>query len=203
LAVPIKSGNNLVGVMAGAMNIDEISKYIANWKKGETGFAFLVDEKGKVVAHQIKQYVTKQKNLSRHPLIAAFRKGTWTTKTINFKNEDGNSALGHVRGIKYGWALAIQQENQEVFEPLKRVQNFAISLFIVTIVIVTIIALSSARAIVTPVMKLTDVAERMSLGDLNMQINIPSKDEIGLLAQAIKRMQTSLRLAMERLRKKR
>jgi HAMP domain-containing protein len=47
------------------------------------------------------------------------------------------------------------------------------------------------------------VAERMSLGDLNMQINIPSKDEIGLLAQAIKRMQTSLRLAMERLRRKR
>ena len=52
-------------------------------------------------------------------------------------------------------------------------------------------------------MTLTDVAERMSLGDLNMQINIPSKDEIGLLAQAIKRMQTSLRLAMERLRRKR
>jgi methyl-accepting chemotaxis protein len=203
LAVPIKSGNNLVGVMAGAMNIDEISKYIANWKKGKTGYAFLVDEKGKVVAHQIRQYVIKQKNLSRHPLIAAFRKGKWTTETINFNNENGNSTLGHVKGIKYGWALAIQQENQEVFAPLKRVQNFAISLFIVTIVIVTLIALSSARAIVTPIKKLTDVAERMSLGDLNMQINIPSKDEIGLLAQAIKRMQTSLRLAMERLRKKR
>jgi HAMP domain-containing protein len=37
----------------------------------------------------------------------------------------------------------------------------------------------SARTIVTPIAKLTDVAERMSLGDLNMQINIPSKDEIG------------------------
>ena len=156
-----------------------------------------------MVAHQIRQYVIKQKNLSRHPLIAKFRKGKWTTETINFNNENGNSTLGHVKGIKYGWALAIQQENQEVFAPLKRVQNFAISLFIVTIVLVTLIALSSARAIVTPIKKLTDVAERMSLGDLNMQINIPSKDEIGLLAQAIKRMQTSLRLAMERLRKKR
>ena len=72
-----------------------------------------------------------------------------------------------------------------------------------TIVIVSFIAWISARAIVTPIMKLTEVAERMSLGDLNMQINIPSKDEIGLLAQAIKRMQTSLRLAMERLRRKR
>lgn len=203
LSVPIHQGNNLVGVMAAAMNIDEISKYVALWKKGETGFAFLIDEKGKVVAHQHKQYVVKEKNLSSHPLIAAFRKGKWTTKTLTFKNDKGKPTLGHVRGIKYGWALAIQQESDEVFESLRRVRNFAISLLIVTIVLVSLIAYISARTIVRPIMTLTDVAERMSLGDLNMQISVPSKDEIGLLAQAIKRMQTSLRLAMERLRKKR
>jgi methyl-accepting chemotaxis protein len=202
LSVPIYQQNNLVGVMAAAMTIDEISKFVANWKKGDTGFAFLIDDKGKVVAHQRKQFVVTQKNLSRHPLIAAFRKGKWTTKTLTF-NQDGKPTLGHVRGIKYGWALALQQETREVYAPLKRVRNFAVSLLIVTIVLVSLIAFISARTIVRPIMTLTDVAERMSLGDLNMQINIPSKDEIGLLAQAIKRMQTSLRLAMERLRKKR
>ena len=71
------------------------------------------------------------------------------------------------------------------------------------ILLVAAIAWFSARAIVTPIMKLTDAAERMSLGDLNVKIDIKSKDEIGLLAQAIGRMQTSLRLAMSRLRKKR
>jgi methyl-accepting chemotaxis protein len=203
LSVPIYQQQNLVGVMAAAMNIDEISKFVANWKKGETGFAFLIDNKGKVVAHQRKKFVVTQKNLSRHPLIAAFRKGKWTTKTLTFKNTNGEPTLGHVRGIKYGWALALQQESQEVYEPLKRVRNFAISLLFVTVVLVSLIAYMSAKTIVKPIMTLTDVAERMSLGDLNMQINVPSKDEIGLLAQAIKRMQTSLRLAMERLRRKR
>jgi HAMP domain-containing protein len=52
-------------------------------------------------------------------------------------------------------------------------------------------------------MQLTDATERMSLGEMNVKIDIKSKDEIGLLAQAIGRMQTSLRLAMGRLRKKR
>jgi methyl-accepting chemotaxis protein len=203
LSAPIYRQENLVGVMAAAMNIDEISKFVANWKKGNTGFAFLIDNKGKVVVHQRKQYVVKQKNLSRHPLIAAYRKGKWTTKTLTFKNQDGKPILGHVRGIKYGWALALQQESQEVYEPLKRVRKFAISLLFVTVVLVSLIAFMSAKTIVKPIMTLTDVAERMSLGDLNIQINIPSKDEIGLLALAIKRMQTSLRLAMERLRKKR
>jgi len=68
---------------------------------------------------------------------------------------------------------------------------------------VLIIAWFSARAIVIPIMNLTDAAERMSLGELNVKIDVKSKDEIGLLAQAVGRMQTSLRLAMNRLRRKR
>jgi methyl-accepting chemotaxis protein len=52
-------------------------------------------------------------------------------------------------------------------------------------------------------MKLTDAAERMSLGELNVKIDVGSRDEIGLLAQAVGRMQTSLQIAMRRLRKQR
>jgi len=203
LAVPIMSEDKLVGVMAAEMNVDEISKHIAKWKKGKTGFAFLVDDKDKVVAHQLKQYVLKQKKLNSHPLVESFRKGGWTTKTFPFKDENRKKYIGHIRGINYGWALAIQQEEQEVFASLKRIQKFAVILLILTIALVLLIAWISARAVITPIKKLTEVAERMSLGDLNMKINIPSKDEIGLLGKAIKRMQTSLRLAMERLRQKR
>jgi len=203
ISVPIKTGNRLVGVLAAAMTIDDLSKYIAKWKRGETGFAFLLDEKGKVVAHQVQSYVESQKNLNSHPLIAAYRKGSWTTLSTNFTSEKGKPSYGHVRVIDRGWTIALQQEDAEVFAAIKRVQLVALILLAATVVLVSLIAWFSARAIVTPIMKLTEVAERMSLGDLNMQINIPSKDEIGLLAQAIKRMQTSLRLAMERLRRKR
>ena len=203
LAVPIKNGNRLVGVMAAAMTLDEVSRYVVTWSRGQTGYAFLIDEKGKVVAHQRRAFVVKQKNLRRHPLIASYRKGNWTTHTTEFVDEKGNQALGHVRSTNYGWALALQQDAEEVFAHVKSVQIFAIILLVSTIVLVSLVAYFSARAIVNPIKKLTDVAERMSLGDLNIQINVPSKDEIGMLAQAIKRMQTSLRLAMERLRRKR
>lgn len=48
---------------------------------------------------------------------------------------------------------------------------------------------------------MVDAAARMSLGDLDVQINIASKDEIGMLARSIGRMQTSLAYAMKRLKK--
>jgi len=203
LAVPINAGDKLVGVMAAAMTIDEISNNIATWRQGQTGFAFLVDEKGFVVSHPDKQFVTKRKNLNSHPLIASFRKKGWLTTTTKFTDENGETAFGHVRSNNYGWALVLQQQNKEVFESFNRVQEFALILLAGTIMLVLIIAWFSARAIVTPIMKLTDAAERMSLGELNVKIDIKSKDEIGLLAQAIGRMQTSLRLAMNRLRRKR
>ena len=203
LAVPIKSNGQLVGVMAAAMQVDEISQNIAMWKQGETGHAFLVDEKGFVIAHPIKQYVTTRKNLNSHPLIANFHKRGWTTITTQFTNSNGAISLGHVRSNNYGWALILQQEADEVFEGLNRVQEFALILLGCTVLIVSIIAWLSARAIVTPIRKLTDAAERMSLGELNVKIDVKSRDEIGLLAQAIGRMQTSLRLAMNRLRRKR
>ncbi len=203
LSVPIKSGEQIVGVMAGAMTVDAISQNIATWKAGKSGRAFLIDEKGFVVAHPVKQYVVKRKNLNSDPLIANFRKRGWTTITTQFKNSKGNPTLGHVRSTKKGWALVLQQEEAEVFKSLDLVQRSALILLACTILVVTIIAWLSARAIVTPVRKLTDAAERMSLGELNVKIDIKSRDEIGLLAQAVGRMQTSLRLAMNRLRRKR
>jgi len=202
LAVPIISAGRTVGVMAAAATIDDISKNVARWRRGRTGFAFLVDETGKVVSHQVKQYVVQQKNMNRHPLIRAYRKDR-KAKTFIFKDDRGRDVLGHVRGNRYDWALVIRQESEEVFEPLKGVQQFSLILLIATIFVVSIIAWFFARALVKPIMTLTDIAERMSLGELDNKVNVKSKDEIGLLAMAIERMRISLNLAMGRLRRKR
>ncbi len=49
---------------------------------------------------------------------------------------------------------------------------------------------------------LSETADRISLGDLNRDVQIRSKDEIGGLAEAILRMQASLKFAIERMSKK-
>ena len=203
MAVPIRDGNRLVGVLAAAMTVEDISKKTATWKMGATGFAFLLDEQGNVVSHPKQQYAENRENLNNTPLISAFRKKGWTSITTPFAGEKGQTAIGHARSNSYGWVLALQQDENEIFETLDIIQNFALTLLAVTVLLVVAIAWFSARALVTPIMKLTDAAERMSLGELNVKIDVKSRDEIGLLAQAIGRMQTSLRMAMNRLKKKR
>lgn len=201
IAVPIRKNNQTIGVMAAAMTRDAISKRIANWRQGKTGYAFLVDQNGKVVAHQVADFVVKQKDLSKHQLVQAAKakKGG----LIEFKEDNGQDAIGLAKTTQWGWTLAIQQGKKEAFSQLKEAQAFAFILMGATFVIVVIIAYIASRAIVTPIRKLTDAANRISVGELGVEIKNKSKDEIGDLAEAITRMQDSIRLSIERLRRRR
>ena len=86
-------------------------------------------------------------------------------------------------------------------ELYRSVVNIVITAIVLNIAIFLAVFVTFRKIIIQPVMKLTDVAERMSVGDLNAKIDIESKNEVGLLAEAIRRMQFSLRLALDRLRK--
>lgn len=202
LAVPIKKDGVVIGVMAAAMTVEELSRRVATWKRGASGFAFLLDEKGFVIAHPQKKFIEARENLNTHPLIAAFRKKGWTSISTSFPGEAGQPALGHARSGSTGWVLALQQDESEVFENLIVMRNFAVWLLAVTVALVAAIAWFSSRKLVKPIRKLTDAAERLSLGELDLKIDVASRDEIGLLAQAIGRMQTSLQIAMRRLQRK-
>jgi methyl-accepting chemotaxis protein len=200
LAIPIRSEGKVVGVLANAMTVQDISKKIATWHQGGSGFAFLVDESGKVIAHPVDDYYLKEKKLNQHPLIAAFMAGQ--NGSLAFAGDSGSLCVGYVCGTKYRWALAVQQEEREALSTLWRMQQFAYFLLAATVGMVLAVSWFLARSLVRPIRNLTDAADRMSLGDLNVEIKATSKDEIGKLTEAIARMQDSLRLSIERLRRR-
>ncbi len=201
LAVPITKNDAIVGVLAAAMTRDAISKRIATWRQGKTGYAFLVDENGKVIAHQIPDFVQKERDLSRNPLVKAANANQ--RGLVEFKGTGGKPEIGFSSKTNLGWVLAIQQARAEAFQSLKEAQTFALILLGATFITVVIIALLASRAIVKPIRTLTDAANRISVGELGVEIKTKSRDEIGDLAEAITRMQDSIRLSIERLRRRR
>ncbi len=62
-----------------------------------------------------------------------------------------------------------------------------------------VVSVFLARRILRPIRRLTDLADRMSLGDLDTPIGMESKDEIGELARSLERIRASLKAAMVRL----
>jgi HAMP domain-containing protein/cell division protein FtsL len=81
-------------------------------------------------------------------------------------------------------------------------RNINILILIATLFIISIAILIYGYRITKNIKYLTDTADRISVGDLDVKIEVKAKDEIGSLADAISRMQDSLRLSIERLRKR-
>ena len=70
------------------------------------------------------------------------------------------------------------------------------------ILLIGIIVLVYANRLIGKIESLTNVADRISAGDLEIKIEMKSRDEIGELAQAIARMRDNIRLYIERLQQR-
>ena len=71
-----------------------------------------------------------------------------------------------------------------------------------TLLLIGIIVSIYGHRLSSKIRSLTDVADRISVGELGIEIETRSQDEIGELADAIGRMQESIRLSIERLRRR-
>ena len=60
-----------------------------------------------------------------------------------------------------------------------------------------------SRSVIGPIRSLSQVADRISMGDLDTAIKVKAKGEVGVLAESIERMQMSVKAAIERLQKRR
>ena len=199
-AVPIKNTAGTVGVIVHSIQIDKISKQVISNEAGNTGFAFLVKNKQALDAYQIDIYGFRQKQLNWSPLIGAYKSGQ--TGGVSFQNQKGESVLGYIGRTKFGWGIAIQKDEIEVSVLIDQLMSFAYLLLVIIIGFVSIVAWFSGRALSKPIIKLTDAANRISIGELDMEIRTKRKDEIGDLSEAIARMQDSIRISIERLRRR-
>jgi HAMP domain-containing protein len=72
----------------------------------------------------------------------------------------------------------------------------------VTLVILLMVIYFYSRSVVRPIRYLSQVADKISMGELDTPIRIKAKGEVGALAASIERMQASVKAAIERLQKR-
>jgi len=59
-----------------------------------------------------------------------------------------------------------------------------------------------ARSVIKPILHLAEVADKISMGELDTPVQVKAKGEVAVLADSIERMQTSVKAAIERLQKR-
>jgi HAMP domain-containing protein len=136
-------------------------------------------------------------------------KGYYTWKDSDNKIRKKFMVCTPIEGTKYVIAATtyLEELTQSVTELKNRSHILARRLtttitisLLATLVLIGAIVLMYSFRLTRKIRRLTEVADRISIGDLDAEISVRSKDEIGELAEAITRMQESIRLSIRRLR---
>lgn len=110
--------------------------------------------------------------------------------------------------VFYLWQVGISsrllaQENAAIFTRLAEKEILVVLvIFGATLLLIGIIVIVYAQRLTGKIKALTEVAERISGGELEVEVGIKSRDEIGELAEAIVGMRNYIRLSVDRLRRR-
>jgi len=206
---PIYSKGSLpkvVGVFGFSAELTVISKAIVGDKIGETGFSFLLDETGRLVAHPDKRKTDdaaadKGEDFRKHPAFLARPQNAAQRQNQSFVTYTSESKewLGIVTAMANGWTLVTQMEKSEALQPLDELKQRALVTLLLAIVFVGLLSFVLGRALSAPIIKLTRVTDSISRGDFDESAldEIATTDEIGALADSVRRLSASVKIAME------
>ncbi|MEM9897207.1 MAG: HAMP domain-containing protein, partial [Bacteroidota bacterium] len=90
------------------------------------------------------------------------------------------------------WKLILSMEKKLAFGPLLEVRKQILYAVVPVIIISVILSLIAANYFVKPIVQLSAAAEEFSKGNLNVEIPVNSKDEIGRLAKRLSHTSESL-----------
>lgn len=180
---PLKYNSQVLGVIFAVVDLSSFSKeYIDSVKIGETGYGYIFDQDGRVIAHPDKKMILNVNAKDTDFGHRIMEMGTGFITYI-FKGEEKQTSFRKIEST--GWIVAVVGNSKEMLEPIVNLRtiNTLISLIIVFLVAVTIyfITNSMVRPINEVVEGLKDAAE--GDGDLTKRLAVKSQDEVGELAR--------------------
>lgn len=196
LSTPIMSDGEKQGVFAIAMTLNELSKQVINWRRGATGSAFLMDNENHVIASRDNQYNEKFQTFP-YPIDVIFE-----SSLTSYNDKDGSAYIAMLKETVFGWKILVSQSRSEVYQDLNKFRNFMFIVIGVILVVMIPVVILLAGGISSDILKLADIADRLSNGELGLINDVKSNDEIGVLADSIRKIQRSLKIAHDMLSKK-
>ena len=194
------------GVSVVAVNLKFIRDVMSQLKLGNGGRAYVVDARGRLLAHSDLTMVLSRTDFSqlrhvRNALSggpAARPEDETTTKDIN-----GRPILAAYAEIApLGWRVFVESPVEEALAPLDAAIRRTGVVLVAALILASLAGLLLARRMVVPIRALVAGAARIGSGDLGQRISIRSGDEFEILGAQFNSMAAQLQDSYANLERK-
>jgi sensor histidine kinase regulating citrate/malate metabolism len=181
-------------VLAG--NTREVHVLVTKYARlSGAAYAVIEDGKGQIVAHSLGAFPPELRET-----LTRYERGQVSRRVVTLAGDQGKTVYetrapileGQLGTARVGlWEETVAAEIYSALRPM-------VGLIAILLVAGVILFLFLVRGIVRPIRGLSDIASKMSTGDLETPLEVDSQDEIGELACSLERMRVSLKAAIAR-----
>ena len=225
VAEPVYIRDRFSGVIAADVQLSTITEQLSTIQVGTTGYAFMIDDAGRVISLPPAGYEMFRLDPNELPPDEYFKqtvlgKASPELNAITNRMVAGGSGLNIVSAngvdtyIAYaripanGYSMAIAVPVSEMQTAIVLAQNEiqaqtqsavrpALVILAFLMIGAVIVSLGLGQLIAAPILRLTQTANQILEGDLAAQAQVTTRDEVGTLAQAFNAMTSRLRATFE------
>ena len=194
IAAPVyqKNTQQIIGAVGLDLVVDNLRTSMSQYKLGETGFYIMISSGGRIIYHPDSTKINQ--NITDIDLSQNF-KNTISAKTeglLEYTSE-GVHSYGYLSAVgDTGWMIATglpDAEYNAVYNQILFV--WAIAMLLAMVVVAAFIVVIT-RGLVAPIKKLEIVANQIADGNLDVSVEVETRDETGKLAAAFNRTVSQL-----------
>jgi len=194
IATPIyNSTGKLIGVAGLDILMDDIVTTVSQYKIGESGFVALLSSDGLFIYHPTNESIGKyisEIDISKEMVDAVLSK----QHTFMKYDVSGEPKYGCVATVgDTGYVVISCIESAEYYQSIVMIGAMLLGVFAIGIVIIILNIRKTATKITKPLEMLNDTAQQLAEGNLQVELNVESEDEIGELADSIGKTVTRLK----------
>ena len=198
MTIAVPSGEYAVQVTVVEVSLKAIWDVISRIRVGGVGHAYVVDARGRLVAHPDVSLVLQQRDLSG---LVQVQKARAEGKTLDAadsrvmvaKGLDGGQVLAaHAAIDSLGWLVVAEQPLAEAYAPLRAAFLRGGVILLVGLALAVLASVILARRMVAPIRVLQAGAATIGAGELGHRIELRTGDELQALGDEFNRAASRL-----------
>ena len=183
---------SVLGVLAAMFDLKLFfDKYISPRKVSETGFSYIVDNRGMIVIHPVTEEFFKFQGDESH--IKRILESQSVTEGFSYSQEGKGTFVSSVKLNTCPWFVVTSVPLQELSKLAGRVAVIIIIMGIFAVVMLTlIISIMMRRLLILRILSLEKTIKVVSTGDLSLRVPVQGRDEITSMIEGFNSLLDSL-----------
>ncbi|MFA9378192.1 MAG: methyl-accepting chemotaxis protein [Lachnotalea sp.] len=212
-AVPILNEDKVVSVLIAIRDGNDLSTITNDITYGKTGKAYMIGETGTFIAHTNKDNVVNMVNIIESAKTDSSLEPLANGMKLMIAGESGFDEYAYEGTLKYmgyapvgntGWSVAIGTSKDEVLAPVSHLFMVILMASLIFLILGIMVIYFVAKNITHPIKVVSEHLKVIASGDFTQESSIKyinKKDEIGLLAGSLNKMQNSIKEILEQVKK--